>query len=60
MRADVEVDLTAYDEYPSAARVDNAAGEALAPGPSAGHLYRFGLDVICDAVAAMIARKRGQ
>lgn len=47
-------------EYPVAARVGKAAGQALAPGPSDEHLYRFGLDMICEAVAALIARNQAQ
>jgi AcrR family transcriptional regulator len=45
--------------FPVAGRVGKAAGEALAPGPSHDHLYRFGLDVLCDAVDTLIARNRG-
>jgi AcrR family transcriptional regulator len=48
-------------QYPTAARIGKAAGEAMAPGgSSAEHIYRFGLDVICQAVAAMIAQKRNE
>jgi AcrR family transcriptional regulator len=45
-------------QFPVAARIGKAAGEALAPGPSAEHLFQFGLEVLCEAVAAMIARNQ--
>jgi AcrR family transcriptional regulator len=43
-------------EFPVAGRVGKAAGQALAPGPSDEHLFRFGLELICDAVDSFIAR----
>jgi predicted phage tail protein len=39
-------------------RVGKAAGEALSPGPSDEHLFRFGLELICEGVAALIARNQ--
>jgi AcrR family transcriptional regulator len=43
-------------QFPVAARVSKAAGQAMAPGPSDEHLYRVGLEMLCDSVAALIAR----
>jgi AcrR family transcriptional regulator len=45
-------------QFPVAGRVGKAAGEALAPGPSDEHLFRFGLELICEGVAALIARNQ--
>jgi AcrR family transcriptional regulator len=47
-------------DFPVSGRVGKAAGEALAPGPSDEHLYLFGLDLICDAVAALVARNQSE
>jgi hypothetical protein len=42
-------------QFPVAGRVGKAAGEAMAPGPSDEYLFRFGLELICEGVAALIA-----
>jgi AcrR family transcriptional regulator len=42
-------------KFPVAGRVGREAGQALAPGPSDEHLFRFGLNLICDAVDSLIA-----
>ncbi|HVZ33402.1 MAG TPA: TetR/AcrR family transcriptional regulator [Polyangiaceae bacterium] len=45
--------------YPVAGRVGPAAGQALqASGGSPDHLFRFGLELLCDSVATLIERRR--
>jgi AcrR family transcriptional regulator len=44
-------------KFPVAARVGKAAGIAIQPDSSPEHMYRFGLDVICETVAALVSGK---
>jgi hypothetical protein len=44
------------DEYPLASRVGTAAGANLQGAYNADHEYRFGLDRVIDAVAALRTR----
>jgi hypothetical protein len=42
--------------FPVASRVGQAAGEAIQPATTPEHMYQFGLEVICETVASMVAR----
>jgi hypothetical protein len=40
------------------ALLNEGTGQAISPGASDEHLYRFGIEMICEAVAALIARNQ--
>lgn len=46
--------------YPTAARVGQAAGEALGGAYSAEHTFEFGLERLLDGIEALIRRRTGQ
>jgi AcrR family transcriptional regulator len=43
-------------QFAVASRVGQAAGEAIQPATTPEHMYHFGLEVICETVASMVAR----
>ncbi|MFG3441716.1 TetR/AcrR family transcriptional regulator [Nonomuraea sp. NPDC047897] len=45
--------------YPTAARVGQAAGEALGAAYSAEHTFEFGLECLLDGIEALINRRTG-
>jgi len=45
-------------QFPVAARVGQAAGEAIQPASSHEHLYEFGLEMICETVTTLVARTK--